>query len=251
MKLAGKVAVITGGAMGIGRAIAEGLATEGARIVIADRARAVEAAAAMSAQGFSAAGIATDVANEADVERMAKHAVETFGGIDILIPNAAIFTTIRPKPFHEITAQEWRDVMDVNTLGVFLSVRACLAALSRSTSGRVITISSGVAFKGNPLYLHYVASKGAVVSMTRSLARELGPRKILVNSLAPGFTLSDGVLANPALIAGARKPSLGGRTLERDMYPSDLVGAALFFAGPDSAFITGQTLVVDGGTYFH
>jgi NAD(P)-dependent dehydrogenase (short-subunit alcohol dehydrogenase family) len=251
MKLTGKVAVVTGGAMGIGRAIAEGLAEQGARIVIADRARAVEAAAEMAAKGFGATGIPTDVVVEADVEGMAKHAVDTYGGIDILVPNAAIFTTIRPKPFYEITAKEWRDVMDVNTLGVYLTVRACLDALSKSTSGRVITISSGVAFKGNPLYLHYVASKGAVVSMTRSLARELGPRKILVNSLAPGFTLSDGVLANPELIAGARKPSLGGRTLERDMYPSDLVGAAQFFAGPDSAFITGQTLVVDGGTYFH
>lgn len=251
MKLAGKVAIVTGGAMGIGRAIAEGLAEDGARIVIADRARALEAASEMTAKGFAASGVAIDVVVEDDVERMARHAVDTFGGIDILVTNAAIFTTIRPKPFHEITAKEWRDVMDVNTLGVFLSVRACLDALSRSESGRVITISSGVAFKGNPMYLHYVASKGAVVSMTRSLARELGPRKILVNSLAPGFTLSDGVLANPELIAGARKPSLGGRTLERDMYPSDLVGAARFFAGPDSAFITGQTLVVDGGTYMH
>lgn len=126
MKLAGKVAIVTGGAMGIGRAIAEDFAEEGARVVIADRARAIEAAAEMSAKGLGASGVATDVVVEADVDRMARHAVDTFGGIDILVTNAAIFTTIRPKPFHEITAKEWRDVMDVNTLGVFLSVRACL-----------------------------------------------------------------------------------------------------------------------------
>ena len=183
--------------------------------------------------------------------RMVTAAVERFGGIDVLIANAAIFTTITPKPFEELSVSEWRAVMDVNTLGVFLSMRACLPALTRSKAGRVITISSGVAFKGNTMYLHYVASKGAVVSMTRSLARELGPRKILVNSIAPGFTLSDGVLANQALIDGAGPPSIASRALARDMFPADLIGAAVFFAGPDCGFITGQTLVVDGGSYLH
>ena len=141
--------------------------------------------------------------------------------------------------------------MDVNTTGPFLSVKTLLPLLSASGAGRVINISSGVAFKGNPLYLHYVASKGAVVSMTRAMARELGTKKILVNSIAPGFTLSEGVEANPALMQAARGPSLAGRVLERDMLPVDLLGAALFFAGEGSGFITGQTLVVDGGAYFH
>jgi len=251
MKLAGRTAIVTGGAMGIGRAIAEGLAAEGARVMIADRARAEEAAAEMTARGFTASGIACNVADEADVERMAARTIERFGGIDILVTNAAIFSALKPKPFETLTAAEWREVMEVNTLGVFLCVRACAPALERSGHGRIVTISSGVAFKGNTLYLHYVASKGAVVSMTRSLARELGPRNIVVNSIAPGFTLSDGVQSNQDLIEGVRAPSIAGRALMRDMYPQDLVGAAVFFAGPDCAFVTGQTLVVDGGSYMH
>jgi NAD(P)-dependent dehydrogenase (short-subunit alcohol dehydrogenase family) len=117
--------------------------------------------------------------------------------------------------------------------------------------GRIVNISSGVAFKGNPLMAHYVASKGAVVSMTRSLATELGRHKILVNSVAPGFTLSDGVLENQELVEGVRSPSTRSRVLVRDMKPADIVGAVAFFAGADSAFITGQTIVVDGGAYFH
>jgi NAD(P)-dependent dehydrogenase (short-subunit alcohol dehydrogenase family) len=167
------------------------------------------------------------------------------------VNNAAIFSTLVPKRFEEISAAEWRKVMDVNTLGPFLCAKALLPLLKRSKAARIINISSGVAFKGNPLYLHYVASKGAVLSMTRSMAKELGESGILVNGIAPGFTLSEGVQANEALIAGARGPSLAGRVLGRDMYPDDIVGAAVFFAGPDSAFITGQTLVIDGGAYFH
>lgn len=251
MRLKGKIAIVTGGAIGIGRAIAEGLAEDGAKVVIADRQRSDEAAREMTAKGFQAIGVPTDVVDEAAVERMAAKTVEAFGGVDILVTNAAIFSTLKPKPFLELTAQEWRAVMDVNTLGVFLCVKACASALERSGSGRIITISSGVAFKGNPLYLHYVASKGAVVSMTKSLARELGPKNILVNTIAPGFTLSEGVQANEALMTGVRGPSVAGRTIARDMYPQDLVGAARFFAGPESSFITGQTLVVDGGTYMH
>jgi NAD(P)-dependent dehydrogenase (short-subunit alcohol dehydrogenase family) len=251
VKLAGRVAIVTGGAAGIGRVLAEGLAREGASIVIADLRGAEAAAAELEQAGHRALGLTADVTNEADTARMAAAAEAKFGGIDVLICNAAIFATLQPKPFEELSAAEWRQVMDVNTLGVFLSVKACLPAMSRSTAARIVTISSGVAFKGNALYLHYVASKGAVVSMTRSLARELGPRKILVNSIAPGFTLSDGVLNNQALLDGAGVPSVAGRALARDMYPDDLVGAAVFFAGPDCGFVTGQTLVVDGGSYLH
>jgi NAD(P)-dependent dehydrogenase (short-subunit alcohol dehydrogenase family) len=251
MKLQGRVAIVTGGAAGIGRAIAEGLAREGAKLVIADLRGAEEAAAALAQAGHEALGVQADVTREADMARMAAAAEARFGAIDIVVCNAAIFTTLKPKPFEQLTADEWRGVMDVNTLGVFLTVKACLPALSRSDAARIVTISSGVAFKGNTLYLHYVASKGAVVSMTRSLARELGPRRILVNSIAPGFTLSEGVLGNAELMDGAGVPSVAGRALARDMYPTDVVGAAVFFAGPDCGFVTGQTLVVDGGSYLH
>ncbi len=251
MQLAGKVAIVTGGAKGIGHAVAEALAARGAAVVVADVAGAEAAAARIAEKVDRAIGVTVDVASEADTARMAEAATAAFGGIDILVNNAAIFASLTPKPFEEIDPADWRRVMEVNTLGVFLSARAVLPAMKARGGGRIVNISSGVAFKGNPWFAHYVASKGAVVSLTRALATELGRHQVLVNSVAPGFTLSDGVLANPELIAGAKEPSLRGRVLARDMMPSDVVGAVAFVAGPDSAFITGQTLVVDGGAYFH
>ncbi len=249
--LEGKVAIVTGGAKGIGAAIAGDLARRGAALVIADRAGAAEAAARLEAEGARAVGVVVDVAEEHDTSAMADAALATFGGIDILVNNAGIYATLTPRPFEEIDLAEWRRVMEVNALGIFLCVRAVLPAMKASGGGRVINISSGVAFKGNPYMAHYVASKGAVVSLTRALATELGRHKILVNSVAPGFTLSDGVRENPTLVEGVKAPSLRGRVLARDMVPEDVVGAVAFFAGPDASFITGQTLVVDGGAYFH
>jgi NAD(P)-dependent dehydrogenase (short-subunit alcohol dehydrogenase family) len=250
-KLTGKTAVVTGAGSGIGRAIAGALSAAGANIVIADLHHADATAQSLRNNGAHAVGITADIASETGSLALAETAQREFGGADILVNNAAIFSSLIPKPFEEISAEEWRRVMEVNTLGPFLCCKALLPLLKQSNAARIINISSGVAFKGNPLYLHYVASKGAVLSMTRSLARELGAYGILVNGIAPGFTLSEGVQANAALVAGARGPSLAGRVLNRDMYPDDLLGAAVFFAGPDAGFITGQTLVIDGGAYFH
>ena len=251
MPLTDKVAIVTGGAQGIGFAVAETLAARGAAVVIADRAGADEAAERLKQTNRQAIGIATDVSSADNTRAMAKAAVDAFGGIDILVNNAGIYSTLTPRPFEEIDPAEWRRVMEVNTLGVFLCCRAALPALKARGGGRIINISSGVAFKGNPYMAHYVASKGAVVSLTRALASELGQYNVLVNSVAPGFTVSDGVKANAALVAGVKEVSLRGRLLARDMTPEDLVGAVAFFAGPDAAFVTGQTLVVDGGAYFH
>jgi len=251
MPLTAKVAIITGGAQGIGFAVAETLAARGAAVVIADRAGADEAAERLKQSNRQAIGIATDVSSADNTRVMATAAVDAFGGIDILVNNAGIYSTLTPRPFEEIDPAEWRRVMEVNTLGVFLCCRAALPAFKARGGGRIINISSGVAFKGNPYMAHYVASKGAVVSLTRALASELGQYNVLVNNVAPGFTVSDGVKANAALVAGVKEVSLRGRLLARDMTPEDLVGAVAFFAGPDAAFITGQTLVVDGGAYFH
>lgn len=251
MKLAQRTALVTGAGNGIGRAIATALGHEGARILIADMHNAEASAAEMVAAGIDAHGITMNVTSEEDVARMAEVASERFGGLDILVNNAAIFSTLMPKPLEQISAAEWRQVMDVNTLGVFLVTKAALPLLKQSPAPRIINLCSGVAFKGNALYLHYVASKGAILSMTRALARELGPHNILVNAIAPGFTLSENVESNDALMSMVRGPSIAGRALARDMYPADLVGAAVFFAGPDCGFITGQTLVIDGGAYFH
>ncbi|MBV8169371.1 MAG: SDR family oxidoreductase [Alphaproteobacteria bacterium] len=249
--LAGRVAIVSGGAMGIGFAAAEGLAARGAAVVIADVRGAEDAAAKLSAAGHKAAGIAVDVVDEGQVAAMVAFAEQKFGGLDVLVNNAAIFSSLTPQFFDQIDVAAWRRVLEVNVIGVFLCCRAALPAFKRRDGGRIVNISSGVAFKGNPGMVHYVASKGAVVSLTRALATELGPHKVVVNSVAPGFTLSDGVLQNETLISGVQERSIRTRAIARDMVPADLVGAIAFFAGPDAAFITGQTLVVDGGAYYH
>jgi len=251
MSLDGAVAIVTGGAMGIGFAVAKDLAMRGAAIVIADQSNADISAKKLVGEGYRAIGVKTDVTSQDEVEAMVTCARDEFGRIDILVNNAGIYSTLQPKPFEQIDVAEFRRIMDVNVTGVFLCCKAVVPTFESQKYGRIINISSGVAFKGNPLMAHYVASKGAVVSLTRALATELGPRGVLVNSVAPGFTLSDGVELNPALVAGVKEPSLRNRVLARSMTPADLVGAVAFFASSDAAFITGQTLVVDGGAYFH
>ncbi len=251
MKLAGKTAIVTGGAMGIGRALADGLAAQGANIVIADQTGAEAAAAEMTEAGYAALGVACDVSSEEETRRMAAQSIESFGAIDILINNAGIYSSLAPQPFEEQTAEEWRKILDVNVIGTFLCCQAVVAQMRAQGGGRIINLSSGTPFKGVPYLLHYVASKGAINAITKALAKELGGDGILVNGIAPGFTLSDGVMANPVQLEKLKEVSLQARVIQRDQVPSDLVGAAVYFASADSAFVTGQTLVVDGGAYFH
>jgi NAD(P)-dependent dehydrogenase (short-subunit alcohol dehydrogenase family) len=245
--LAGKVAIVTGGAQGIGRAIAEQLAGDGARIVIADLRGAEEAAGAFE----DGVGLTIDVADEADVARMAGETVERCGSIDILINNAGLYASLAMRPFDQIPVAEWRQVMDVNVLSMFLTCRAVVPQMRAQGGGRIVNISSGTPFRGVPFVLHYVTSKGAIVAFTRSLAKELGADDILVNCVAPGFTMSDGVQEHPEVIEALRDVSVGARTLKRDMVPGDIVGAVAFLCGPGATFITGQTMVIDGGQYFH
>ena len=251
MGLEGSVVIVTGGAIGIGYASAQHLAERGARVVIADRTGALDAAARLSARGLQATGLALDVSAPEQVQAAVQQAEQVYGRIDVLVNNAGIYSTLGPKPFEALTLQDWKQVFDVNVMGMFLMCQAVVPAFKRAGGGRIINISSGVAFKGNPWMAHYVASKGAVIAFTRALATELGRHQILVNSVAPGFTLSEGVHRNPSLVEGVREPSLRNRVLARDMVPADLIGAIEFFAGAQSAFVTGQTLVVDGGAYFH
>jgi 3-oxoacyl-[acyl-carrier protein] reductase len=251
MDLADKVAVVTGGAMGIGFTACEALAAQGATILVADMKDAAGAAERLRKKGYKAAHADTDVSSEDDTQRMADVAMKEFGRIDILLNNAAIYSTLTLKPFEELTVSDWRKILDVNVIGQFLCCKAVLPHFKKQQAGRIINISSGVAFKGNPGMLHYVATKGAIVSMTRTLATELGDHGITVNSVAPGFTLSDGVHKNPVLAGTVAEFSVRNRALKRDMVPNDVVGAVCFFAGPHAAFITGQTLVVDGGAYYH
>ncbi|MDQ2896351.1 MAG: glucose 1-dehydrogenase [Actinomycetota bacterium] len=245
--LAGKVAIVTGGAQGIGRAIAEGLAAEGARIVIADLRGAEEAAGAFE----DGVGLTVDVASEADTERLAAETVERCGAIDILINNAGLYASLAMRPFEQIPVEEWRKVMDVNVMSMFLTCRAVVPRMREHGGGRIVNISSGTPFRGVPFLLHYVTSKGAIVALTRALAKELGADEVLVNCVAPGFTMSDGVRENPAVMEALRDVSVSSRTLKRDQQPSDVVGAVVYLCGPGSTFVTGQTIVIDGGQCFH
>ena len=243
----GKVAIVTGAAQGIGRAIAEGLSAAGARIVIADLQRAEETAAAFP----GGVGLTVDVASEDDVARMAEETVERCGSIDVLVNNAGLYASLAMRPFDEIPLAEWRQVLDVNVASMFLTCRAVVPVMRRQGGGKIVNISSGTPFRGVPYLLHYVTSKGAIVALTRALARELGQDNVLVNCVAPGFTLSAGVEAHPEIVEKLRDVSVSARTLQRDQLPEDVVGAVVFLCGPGSDFITGQTLVIDGGQTFH
>jgi NAD(P)-dependent dehydrogenase (short-subunit alcohol dehydrogenase family) len=245
--LDGKVAIVTGGAKGIGQAIAQGLAAEGARIVIADLQGAEEAAAAYP----DGVGLTVNVADEGDVERMAAETVERCGGIDVLVNNAGLYASLAMRPFDQIPVDEWRQVMDVNVLSMFLTCRAVVPRMRERGGGRIVNISSGTPFRGVPFLLHYVTSKGAIVALTRALAKELGGDEILVNCVAPGFTMSAGVLEHQEVVEALRDVSVSARTLRRDQVPEDVVGAVVYFASPGSSFVTGQTIVIDGGQYFH
>ncbi len=245
--LQGKVAIVTGGAQGIGRAIAEGLAAEGARLVIADLKGAEEAAGSLP----DGVGLTVDVASEADTERMAAATIERCGAIDILVNNAGLYASLAMRPFEQIPVAEWRQVMDVNVMSMFLTCRAVVPRMREQGGGRIINISSGTPFRGVPFVLHYVTSKGAIVALTRALAKELGADNVLVNCVAPGFTMSAGVRAHPEVVEALRDVSISARTLRRDQVPEDIVGAVVFLCGPGATFITGQTMVIDGGQYFH
>jgi NAD(P)-dependent dehydrogenase (short-subunit alcohol dehydrogenase family) len=244
--LDGRVAIVTGGAQGIGRRLAEGLHAEGAQIVVADVRGAEEAAEALGGLG-----VTVDVARPEDTERMAAATMERYGRIDVLVNNAGIYSSLVPTPFERLDVEEWRKVFDVNVMGMWLATRAVAPHMRAAGWGRVINLASGTPFKGVPFLLHYVASKGAVVAMTRSLAKELGADNVLVNAVAPGFTMSDGVLENPVQVEALQEISAKARTLVRDQYPDDIVGAVVFFAGDGAGFITGRSLVVDGGDCFH
>ena len=247
-RLKGQVAIVTGAGSGIGKALASRLARDGASVVIADLARFGEAAAEIAkVTGARTLGLQIDVSSEKDVERMAAETVRAFGRIDILVNNAAVFSTLKLRPFEDIGVEEWRKVMDVNIMGVALCCRACVPHMRKAGGGRIINLASGAPIKGVPLFLHYISSKGAVIAMTRGLARELGKDRITVNSLAPGFTLSENVAKDAAHVQQGERSRVT-RAIQRDETPEDLEGAVSFLASADAAFITGQTLVVDGGS---
>jgi len=252
MRLAGKTAIITGAARGIGAAFAKGYGKEGANVVIADIRDGAATVAAVEQAGGKAIYVKTDVTKQEQCDAAAKAAVERFGGIDILVNNAGILVTI--KPFMEVTSEEWMEVMAINTLGPFHCVKAVFPFM-KDRGGKIINISSGTVLEGAPGLPQYIASKGAVMAFTRGMARDLGDYKINVNAIAPGFTHSEGgeefdrnKKFPPVPLDEIQLPM---RCLKQPVYPEDLVGTAVFLASDDSRMVTGQLILHDGGMSMH
>ena len=252
MRLQNKVAIVTGGGVGIGKAYAQGLAQEGAKVVVADiqEAEAQKVAADIKKAGGEAIAVPVDVTSVEKTQAMAQAALQAYGRIDILVNNAGLYSALKKKTFMEIDPDEWDRVMAVNVKGLFLCVKAVYPAMKQQGKGKIINISSGTALSGSPLFLHYVSSKAGVLGFTRALAREVGDDNICVNSIMPGLTISgsnqEGVMT-PEQLADRRKR----RCFQRDQYPQDLVGTVIFLASDDSDFMTGQSISVDGGMNMH
>ena len=249
MRLKDKVCIVTGGGMGIGRAYCLGLAAEGARVVVVDIAETQPVVKEIEASGGQALGVQCDVSNEKETLGLATKTLDRWGRIDVLVNNAALYGTLKRRPFMEIPVEEWDQVMAVNLRGLFLCARAVFPTLKAQGKGKIINIASSTFFKGVPNYIHYTTSKGGVVGFTRSLARELGDYGIRVNAIAPGFTLSGENEKNQT--EEAKQANIKMRMLRRAQVPEDLVGTIVFLASDDSDFITGQTIAVDGGSIVH
>ena len=244
----GTVVVVTGGAHGIGREYCRAFAGVGARVVVADIDGAGAEAVAREL-GREALAVRVDVTDETSVAALAAAVAERFGAVDVLVNNAAMYATvpIRRVPIAELTVAEWDAVMAVNLRGMFLCARALVPAMKARGAGRIINIASGTVFAGSGA-LHYATSKAGVLGFTRNLARELGPHGITVNTLAPGATVTE--MTDPE-VSRSHADTARARAIPRAEVPGDIVGAALFLASPAAAFITGQTLVVDGGRSMH
>ena len=247
--LEGRTVVITGAGGGLGRAFADGFSRAGARVVAADL---DSAAAARTVEAIGGEGIAVevDVADEASTAAMAAAALDAFGSIDVLVNNAAVFADLERVPFDEIAVDAWDRVMAVNVRGPWLCAKACAPALRAAGEARgaaIVNVSSATALSGSPRWAHYVASKGALLAMTRALARELGAHRVRVNAIAPGFTLTE---AGRGLVDDPETYGVARGAIQRALQPEDVVGTAVFLATDAAAMITGQTLVVDGGREF-
>ena len=242
--------IVTGGAQGIGAALGEGFCAMGARVALADLADPEPAAERIRAAGGDAIGVTMDVTDLADCERMVAQVENQFGGVDGLVNNAALFSVLPIAMQDEIDPDLWDKVMAVNVKGPWLCTRAAVPAMERAGGGSIVMIATNRIFHGFPGMLHYDASKGAVLAMTRSLIRELGPKNIRVNTVAPGLTMSEGVMARDGI--QDRAPAIAAsRSLARDQQPEDLVGPCAFFLSEQSGFVTGQSLGVDGGGVIH
>jgi NAD(P)-dependent dehydrogenase (short-subunit alcohol dehydrogenase family) len=248
MRLKDRVAIVTGAARGLGRAYALRMAREGAKIVVADILDGNETVEQVKKAGGEAIYVKTDVTSEESTTAMAGKVVAHFGRIDILVNNAALFADLVKKPFWEIPAAEWDKVMAVNLKGPFLCAKAVYPQMKKQGKGKIINVSSGTFYKGLPHFLHYVVSKGGNVALSRSMSREVGDAGINVNTIAPGYTETEFLKENPQDPPEVMKMGILGRAIKRPETPDDLTGTIVFLSSDDSDFITGQTIIVDGGS---
>lgn len=248
-RLTGRVAIITGGAHGIGKAYAQRFHEEGAKIVIADidGEAAEKVAGEINDDGGSAIGLRVDIADFSLCQKMAQTTIDHFGRIDALVNNAALFSRIPMTRgrFDEIPEAEWDHMFQVNVKGLWYACRAVIPFMVERKYGRIVNVSSSTVFQNPGTRIHYIASKAAVIGFTRTLAREIGGSNITVNTISPGSTLSEEDPSEEAIAYRARK--ISERAIQRIQYPDDLAGAAVFFCSDDSSFISGQNLVIDGG----
>lgn len=244
-----KVVIVTGAAGGLGRTFALAFAEKGAKVVGADlnEEALAETVALIKKNNGEAIATGVDVTKEASTEAMIKQAIDTYKRVDVLVNNAAIYAGLERKPFFEISPDTWDQVMAVNLKGPWLCAKAVYPQMKAQQSGSIINIASATVFSGSPLWAHYVSSKSGVIGLTRVLAREMGEDNITVNAIAPGFTLTD---ASLGLIEDAETYGISRGAIKRSSQPNDMVGAALFLASKDSDFMSGQTLVIDGGKQF-
>lgn len=251
-RLSERTVVVTGAAQGIGAVLARSFAAEGAFVAVADLLSPDKTVSTIQDDGGEAFGSVCNVTDPDSVSRFIEEVLDRRDGIHGLVTNAALFTTLKPQPFEDIPSAEFDRVLAVNVRGTFEMVRAVAPTMRRQQDGAIVTVSSGTTFKGVPRWLHYVASKGAMISMTRSLARELGPDGVRVNCVAPGLTASEGVLEHAeSFPAGVVNAQVASRCLSREQTPDDLTGVMTFLLSQESAFMTGQTVVVDGGSAFN
>lgn len=250
-RLEGRTAIITGSAYGIGYAAAERFLAEGANVVIADIKGHEEAAQRLSAISKQVKAITIDVRDDESVAAGVRQTIDTFGSVDVLVNNAAISAELHPGPFEEQSVEDWRRIYEVNVIGVFRMCRAVSPHMRRAKWGRIINIASGTAFKGAPGMLHYIASKGAILSMTRSLATEFGDDNVLVNAVSPGLTMTESVKEAGHVTGYFEQNVMAVRVLKRPAVAADVANAIFFFASDDAGFVTGQTITADGGSVFH
>ena len=244
-ELKGQVAIVTGAARAIGRAIAETLAARGATVVSVDLRPADETVAAIEARGGEALSVVEDVTDEISVARAVDRVLEACGRVDVLVNNAGLFAGIERRPFWEIDLAEWERVVGVNIRSVFLCSRKVAEPMRRAGSGRIVNIASNVITFGMANLMHYVASKAAVVGMTRSMARELGPAGIAVNAVAPGLVTTE--ITEQTVPEEYRRLVAQGQCLQEAILPSDIAEAVAYLAAPAARMVTGQTLLVNGG----